>query len=467
MFNGACDAVPKRQRACSTGVFDVSIYLYIAYFMPSETLAMMQSTCTALFNMKLKLETLQRVPLWAFKQVCSPATLTHLVAGPQPTPRRVSAMIDAFSKLTTLELQNSPAGYFARNTRVVFPNLTTLDISNQDFSETFYLSTNAPRLTTLTMNNMKAQDGTALQNTFAHLPLTTLRAHGLDFQILAKKRVASHILKFPNTLTCLDLTKAKLDDRCQRDLERLVHLESLCLNACSHFDPIYLANLLRVEKLQRLYLDCLPMTREGVVALSRMYTLKRLSLYKVRGCVQFLINSLPRSLTELCICAPRDDSIIFDLPPSATLPAPKVRENTPIKPFAPVAPTAPTAPVAPITPVAPVTPVNPVTPVAPANPLAPLGPVAPSTPAGPSFPCLACPLTLVIPRATDPITSAMKAMHTAEMATFVLTDKLISCTFLFFFFPFFPFFFFFFLTFFAFLFVFEDLLKEKAKKIIF
>jgi len=53
------------------------------------------------------------------------------------------------------------------------------------------------------------------------------------------------------------------------------------------------------------------------------------------------------------------------------------------------------------------------------------------------------------------------------MATFVLTDKLISCTFLFFFFPFFPFFFFFFLTFFAFLFVFEDLLKEKAKKIIF
>ena len=318
MFNGACDAVPKRQRACSTGVFDVSIYLYMAYFMPSEALAMMQSTCTALFNMKLKLATLQRVPLWAFKQVCSPATLTHLVAGPQPTPRRVSAMIDAFSKLTTLELQNSPAGYFARNTRVVFPNLTTLDISNHDFSETFYLSTNAPRLTTLTMNNMKAQDGTALQNTFAHLPLTTLRAHGLDFQILPKKRVASHILKFPNTLTCLDLTKAKLDDRCQRDLERLVHLKSLRLNACSHFNPIYLANLLRIEKLQRLYLDCLPMTREGVVALSGMHALERLSLYKVRGCVQFLINSLPQSLTELCICAPSDESIIFDLPPSIT-----------------------------------------------------------------------------------------------------------------------------------------------------
>jgi hypothetical protein len=309
----------KKKGAPSVGSFDCAMYRHMAYFMAQKTVAMLQSTCTTLREMRLKLKTCDGLPIWSFNKTCEKSALSHARVGPQPIPKGVRADLTAFKALATLELQHAPRGYWSCLNDARFPNLTELDISNQPFCHTNLVGLNTPQLAHLTMNNMKAQEGAELSAQFGEVKLETLCAHGLDFRILEKKRVPSHITKFPLTLTSLDLTRAKLDASSLICLERLINLRALRLNSSKNFDPMHLAGLVKLN-IELLDLDHLPMTYEAMAALSHMRALLQLSIFNVKHLSQLLLNRLPRSLHVLSIGASQnsDNALRLELPPDLT-----------------------------------------------------------------------------------------------------------------------------------------------------
>ena len=264
-FDSMESAKKKKQKhaAASVGSFDCAMYRHMAYFMAQKTVAMLQSTCTTLREMRMKLKTCDGLPIWSFNKTCEKSTLSHACVGPQPIPKGVRADLTTFKALVTLELQHAPRAYWSCLNDARFPNLTELDISNQPFEHTNLVGLNTPQLAHLTMNNMKAQFGAELSVQFAQAKLETLCAHGLDFRILDKKGLPSHITKFPLTLTSLDLTRANLDASSLICVERLTNLRALRLNSSKNFDPMHLAGLVKLD-IELLDLDHLPMTHEAM-----------------------------------------------------------------------------------------------------------------------------------------------------------------------------------------------------------